>query len=60
MQSDASSHSSDSTRDLDGTNDRLTDKGVVIEPVRIDETTGCRFTFFSDPDGLPIELYEVL
>jgi glyoxylase I family protein len=47
-------------RDLDGTIDRLTDKGVVIEPVRIDETTGCRFTFFSDPDGLPIELYEVL
>jgi len=47
-------------RVLDGTMDRLTDKGVVIEPVRIDETAGCRFTFFSDPDGLPIALYEVL
>jgi len=32
---------------------------VVCEPVRIDEFTGRRFTFFSDPDGLPLELYEV-
>lgn len=46
-------------RDLDDTVDRLTGNGVVIEPVRIDENTGCRFTFFADPDGLPIELYEV-
>lgn len=33
-------------------------KGTVTEPVRIDEWTGKRFTFFSDPDGLPLELYE--
>jgi glyoxylase I family protein len=26
--------------------------------VRVDEYTGRRFTFFSDPDGLPLELYE--
>jgi len=26
--------------------------------VRIDEITGKRFTFFTDPDGLPLELYE--
>lgn len=32
---------------------------ISIEPIRIDETTGKRFTFFSDPDGLPLELYEV-
>ena len=31
---------------------------VEIEPVRVDEFTGARFTFFFDPDGLPIELYE--
>jgi len=31
---------------------------VVPEPIRIDKFTGKRFTFFSDPDGLPIELYE--
>ena len=34
-------------------------KGIAVEPVRIDELTGQRFTFFADPDGLPIELYEV-
>jgi glyoxylase I family protein len=36
----------------------LQGKGIVIEPIRIDEWTGKRFTFFADPDGLPIELYE--
>jgi glyoxylase I family protein len=38
---------------------RLEAHGVECEPVRIDEFTGRRFTFFSDPDGLPLELYEV-
>jgi glyoxylase I family protein len=33
-------------------------KDVTAEPVRIDENTGKRFTFFPDPDNLPIELYE--
>ena len=33
--------------------------GVDIEPIRVDETTGKRFTFFADPDGLPLELYEI-
>lgn len=37
----------------------LAAKNVVCEPVRIDEFTGKRFTFFEDPDGLPIELVEV-
>lgn len=32
--------------------------GVTCEPVRVDEWTGKRFTFFADPDGLPLELYE--
>lgn len=36
----------------------LTAAGVEVEAVRIDELTGCRFTFFADPDGLPLELYE--
>ncbi|MDO7849416.1 VOC family protein [Hymenobacter sp. M29] len=33
--------------------------GVTCEPVRVDELTGRRFTFFADPDGLPLEFYEV-
>ncbi|RPE08463.1 VOC family protein [Chitinophaga lutea] len=36
----------------------LRQKDVITEPVRIDEFTGRKFTFFSDPDGLPLELYE--
>ena len=36
----------------------LNKKAVVTEPIRIDEITGKRFTFFADPDGLPLELYE--
>lgn len=33
--------------------------GVPAEPIRIDEFTGKRFTFLADPDGLPIEFYEI-
>ena len=33
--------------------------GIEAEPVRVDVLTGKRFTFFGDPDGLPIELYEI-
>ena len=36
----------------------LNDLAVYTEPIRVDEITGKRFTFFADPDGLPIELYE--
>lgn len=32
---------------------------VSTEPVRVDEFTGKKFTFFADPDHLPIEIYEV-
>ena len=33
-------------------------QGVAVEPIRTDEYTGRRFTFFADPDGMPLELYE--
>ncbi|MGV3630927.1 MAG: VOC family protein [Bacteroidota bacterium] len=38
---------------------RLEKSGVSCEPVRTDEFTGRRYTFFPDPDNLPIELYEI-
>ncbi|MGO4851770.1 SMU1112c/YaeR family gloxylase I-like metalloprotein [Phaeovulum sp. W22_SRMD_FR3] len=44
--------------DLDSWVTRLDGLGVTVEPVRVDELTGARFTFFADPDGLPLELYE--
>lgn len=36
----------------------LSEQNIETEPVRIDEFTDKKFTFFTDPDGLPIELYE--
>jgi len=36
----------------------LRDHGVPAEDIRIDEITGRRFTFFRDPDNLPLEIYE--
>jgi glyoxylase I family protein len=44
--------------DLDACIQNLTGQGVTVESVRTDETTNQRFTFFADPDDLPIELYE--
>jgi glyoxylase I family protein len=38
--------------------DHLLSHNITPEPIRVDETTGQRFTFFADPDGLPLELYE--
>ena len=38
---------------------QLRKKGIVTEAVRVDEFTGKKFTFFADPDDLPIELYEI-
>lgn len=52
-------HLAFAVEDLDEAVRHLTEQQVVPEPVRTDETTGKRFTFFSDPDGLPIELYEI-
>lgn len=37
---------------------KLEANGTIVEPIRIDDFTGKRFTFFQDPDHLPIEIYE--
>ena len=36
----------------------LLEQGIACEEIRIDPLTGKRFTFFRDPDGLPLELYQ--
>ena len=36
----------------------LNAKGIQTEPIRTDTYTGEKMTFFSDPDGLPLELHE--
>lgn len=52
-------HLAFASRDIDVTVDALTAKGISCEETRVDELTGKRFTFFQDPDGTPLELYEV-
>lgn len=44
--------------DMDAAVRELNQKGIETEPVRIDEYTGKKMTFFKDPDGLPLELHE--
>jgi glyoxylase I family protein len=51
-------HLAFATGDLDGAVGWLLERGVEVEAVPVDELTGKRFTFFADPDGLPLELYE--
>lgn len=46
--------------DVEKIKQELEQKGVVVEPIRVDEYTGKKFTFFADPDGLPLEVYEVM
>jgi glyoxylase I family protein len=45
--------------DLEQTVADLRRHEVSVEDIRVDEYTGKRFTFFADPDGLPLELYEL-
>jgi len=44
--------------DVAAASQHLASLGVACEPLRVDELTGRRFTFFFDPDGLPLEFYE--
>ena len=37
----------------------LVTKEVAVQGIRIDELTGKKFCFFYDPNGQPLELYEV-
>ncbi|WP_299536242.1 VOC family protein [uncultured Herbaspirillum sp.] len=52
-------HLSFAVADVAASKAELEAGGVVVEEIRVDEYTGRRFTFFADPDGLPLELYEV-
>lgn len=43
---------------VDETVAELNARGIETEPVRLDEVTGKKMTFFFDPDGLPLEIHE--
>ena len=44
--------------DVEAVVSELAGLGIVCEPVRMDEFTHKKMTFFFDPDGLPLELHE--
>ncbi|NCB63932.1 MAG: VOC family protein [Clostridia bacterium] len=52
-------HLAFAVKDVDVAAAELAGKGIPVEPVRLDPLTGKRTAFFFDPDGLPLELYEV-
>ena len=52
-------HLAFAVEDIDKQVALLNDMGIKTEPIRVDETSDKKFTFFTDPDGLPLELYEV-
>jgi glyoxylase I family protein len=51
-------HLSFSVNNLDSVISYLKDNDVKCEEVRVDQVTGKKFTFFADPDNLPLEIYE--
>lgn len=51
-------HLAFSVKDIEASIAALVSHGITCEPIRIDTLTNKRFTFFADPDGLPLELYE--
>lgn len=46
------------TDDIEASVEWLKSRGISCDPIRVDAATGGRFTFFYDPDGLPLELHE--
>lgn len=51
-------HLAFAVRDMAAAVATLQARGLELEAVRVDELTGSAYTFFKDPDGLPIELVE--
>ncbi|MEO6547419.1 MAG: VOC family protein [Ferruginibacter sp.] len=52
-------HLAFAVQDLDASATELVQKGVTVQAIRTDELTGKRFCFFYDPNGQPLELYEL-
>lgn len=52
-------HLAFSVDSVEGFSEYLVSCGVAVEAIRIDEYTNKTYTFFNDPDGLPLELYEI-
>lgn len=44
--------------DVEAVAAELAERGIECEPIRYDDYTHKKMTFFFDPDGLPLELHE--
>ncbi|MBV7387192.1 VOC family protein [Pasteurellaceae bacterium TAE3-ERU1] len=44
--------------DIESAVSYLSEHGIACEPIRIDPITSRAYTFFKDPDNLPLELYQ--
>lgn len=44
--------------DIENSVKYLNEKNIVTEPIKIDIVTGKKYTFFRDPDNLPLEICE--
>lgn len=51
-------HLAFTVKSVDETVKQLNDLGIETEPVRLDDYTHKKMTFFKDPDGLPLEIHE--
>ena len=51
-------HLAFNVEDIEQASLKLQRHGITVQRIRIDEYTGKKFTFFNDPDGLPLELYQ--
>ena len=52
-------HISFGVENIESTRQELIQKGIVVEEIRTDLLTAKKFTFFQDPDGQPLEIYEI-
>lgn len=52
-------HLAFAVENIEASVDYLKSHQIAVEEIRLDEITEKRFTFFRDPDNLPLEIYEI-
>ena len=52
-------HLAFAVEDIEASVAYLKSQEIEVEEIRFDEITEKRFTFFRDPDNLPLEIYEI-
>ncbi|MDE1192880.1 MAG: VOC family protein [Arachidicoccus sp.] len=52
-------HLAFAVEDVESAVEYLRSKNILAQDVRVDEYTGKKFSFFEDPNGQPLEIYEL-